>query len=54
MAAKRSLVTHLVQTRVREATARKLTAKAIRLGFSEAAYVRRLIEIDLGEITKED
>lgn len=47
-------LTRLVQTHVREATATKLTAKAGRLGYKDAAYVRRLIEIDLGEIPPEE
>lgn len=45
---------HLIQTRVRESTAKKLLSKVTRLGYSEAAYVRRLIMVDLGEISKDE
>lgn len=47
-------LTRLVQTHVQQTTGRKLAAKAARLGYKEAAYVRRLIELDLGEIKPEE
>lgn len=46
-------LTRLVQTTLRKTTADKLSVKAIRLGYKEAAYIRRLIELDLGEIQEE-
>jgi len=46
--------TRLAQTLLRESTGTKLAAKAMRLGYKESAYIRRLIEIDLGELKPEE